>query len=158
MQKKIVATLLVGAVLSSGAIVANASSFYEPQETYLEENILSACEICGQKYGVCPELLMALVETESSGKQDAINGTCYGVCQINSTVWGGDYDTVYKQVDKACQILLQYADSHCGDINCALMKYNGEPNAEKLCDLGKQTTYSKTVLERAEELERLHDK
>lgn len=149
MRKRLLATILIGAFAFAGS-VTNASS---ADETYLDDSILSACEIYGQRYGICPELLMALVETESSGRQDAVNGTCYGICQINGAVWGYNYTTIEQQVDKACQILLEYADSHCGDINCALMKYNGEPNAEKLCDMGMQTTYSKAVLNRARELE-----
>lgn len=156
MKKKIVVAIITALALSfCFCLLVKAG---EETESYLDDDIMSACEIYGQRYGICPELLMALVETESSGRESAVNGTCYGICQINGAVWGYDYTTTEQQIDKACQILLEYADSHCGDINCALMKYNGEPNAEKLCDMGMQTEYSKVVLDRTKELEIKHGK
>lgn len=40
-------------------------------DTYLSEEVQDICVKYGEEYCICPELLMAIVETESSGKQYA---------------------------------------------------------------------------------------
>ena len=65
-------------------------------DTWIPQSQIDLCESLGAEYGICPELLEAIIERESSGKMEATNGSCYGICQINGAVWGYDYDTEEK--------------------------------------------------------------
>ena len=58
-------------------------------DTYIAEEYQDYCEEIGEMYCVCPELLMAMIETESSGNPDATNGTCKGLMQV-SEKWHKD--------------------------------------------------------------------
>jgi soluble lytic murein transglycosylase-like protein len=60
--------------------IANAGA--SSRDTYLPEEVQDICVKYGEEYCICPELLMAIVETESSGKQYAENDGCKGLTQI----------------------------------------------------------------------------
>lgn len=58
-------------------IVILAVSFIstaQPAGTYISEDAQEACVKYGEEYGICPELLMAIIERESAGQADAENG------------------------------------------------------------------------------------
>ena len=48
------------------------------QQTISEELLIEYTEEIGQQYGICPELLQAIAERESSLRIYATNGTCKG--------------------------------------------------------------------------------
>ena len=55
----------------------------EVQDTWISDEYLHYInEIC-EEYCICPELVMAIIERESSGQADAVNGDCKGLMQIN---------------------------------------------------------------------------
>ena len=114
-------------------------------DTWIPQSQIDLCESLGAEYGICPELLEALIERESSGKMDATNGSCYGICQINGAVWGYDYDTEEKQIRKACEMLIGF---DC-EVDEALSKYNGQKNPH-------YDGYVEKILTRSHELEVLH--
>ena len=114
-------------------------------DTWIPQSQIDLCESLGAEYGICPELLEALIERESSGKMEATNGSCYGICQINGAVWGYEYDTEEKQIRKACEMLLGY---EC-EVDEALARYQGQRNP-------KYEGYVEQVLTRSHELEVLH--
>ena len=58
-------------------------------DTYISEEYQAYCEEIGEMYCVCPEFLMAMIETESSGNPNATNGTCKGLMQV-SEKWHKD--------------------------------------------------------------------
>lgn len=114
-------------------------------DTWIPESQIKLCEELGGEYGIQPELLEALIERESSGQMTAINGSCYGICQINGAVWGYEYDTEEKQIRKACEMLIGY---EC-EVDEALAKYNGQKNP-------KYEGYVEKILTRSHELELIH--
>lgn len=125
----------------------NAKSEDAVQDTYIPVEQQALCRQYGEEYGICPELLEAMIETESSGQMKARNGSCYGILQINGEVHGYGYDTEEKQIEKACQMLLSY---DC-EIDEALSHYNGQRSYQ-------YDGYVERVLSRSAELERLHGK
>ena len=114
-------------------------------DTWIPQSQIDLCESLGAEYGICPELLEALIERESSGKMEATNGSCYGICQINGAVWGYEYDTEEKQIRKACEMLLGY---EC-EVDEALARYQGQRNPH-------YDGYVEKILTRSHELEVLH--
>jgi hypothetical protein len=114
-------------------------------DTWIPQSQIDLCESLGAEYGICPELLEAIIENESSGKMEATNGSCYGICQINGAVWGYGYDTEEKQIRKACEMLIGF---DC-EVDEALARYQGQRNP-------KYEGYVEKVLTRSHELEVLH--
>ena len=78
---------IVGFVITFLISVLSANGF--EADTYIAEEYQAYCEEIGEMYCVCPELLMAMIETESSGNPDATNGTCKGLMQV-SEKWHRD--------------------------------------------------------------------
>ncbi len=130
------------------------------EETYLSAEIVEICEEVGEEYAICPELLMALIERESSGHADAQNGSCKGLCQISER-WHSDrmerlgvtdiYDpesNIRLCADYLCELGAEYQD-----IAIVLGRFHGESNAEI-----KISNYTTGILERSEELEKAHGK
>lgn len=142
-------------VFSLSSLSVQAEEIYE--DTFIPKTQQNICIEYGDRYDISAELLEALIEIESSGRMSAQNGSCVGICQINTAVWGDDYDTECKQVNKACQILLGYL-RECPDISYALMRYNGDSNAKQYYEDGEMSRYAKWVLERTYELEEVHGK
>jgi hypothetical protein len=61
----------------------------DTRETWISDNAYAYCEQIGSQYNICPELLMAIIETESSGQAYATNGNCIGLMQVSSRYHGG---------------------------------------------------------------------
>ena len=159
MKKYILYSLLLAFLLPA--------KVYACEDTYISEPAYDACIRYGEEYSICPEFLMAAVESESSGQADAENDGCMGLMQVNVAFHmermerlgctdifdedqnirvAADYlSELFEKYDDACQVL---------------MCYNmGEFRAEKLFNKGiYESNYALEVLERAQELERLHGK
>lgn len=148
------------------ALVTVLPTVAKDRDTYISKIAQNACVEYGTAYGICPELLMAMIEAESSGDPDAENGTCKGLMQV-SIKWHTDRMErlgVTDIYDEAGNILVgtdylsELLRKH-NDVGIALMYYNGDSNAPKAakdeCELSK---YAHKVLNRAEELEKLHNK
>lgn len=73
-MKKILTVFLsiVMAVVISKIVIA------EETDTYISETAQEACCEYGEQYNICPEFLMAIIETESGGRADAIGGDAKG--------------------------------------------------------------------------------
>lgn len=155
-----------------GLVVAAALSI--PQElelhadyadTYLSEEIQDTCIKYGDEYGICPELLMAIVETESSGHLKAENGSCKGLMQIN-VKWHKDrmerlgVEDIFDMdgnIHVGTDYLSELTEEYC-DVGLVLDLYNGNSKAFEYAESGKCSSYVKKVLKRSEELERKHEK
>lgn len=129
----------------------------EISDTYLSEEITELCQSLGDEYEIPCEILESLIEAESAGKMSARNGPCYGICQINEDVWGTDFDTEEKQIEKACQLLAGFMEKE-PDITYALARYNGQSDALKKYRNGELSAnkYIKKVMSRADDLQKLH--
>lgn len=135
------------------------------KECYLSEEVQGYCEEIGEMYGICPELLMSIIEHESSGNQYAENGSCKGLMQV-SIKWHADrmeklgvvdiYDE-YSNILVATDYLAELRDDY-GDVCYVLDVYNGNSKAYYNYQNGIVSVYAGNVLERSYELERLRGK
>ena len=134
-------------------------------DTYISEEYQAYCEEIGEMYCVCPELLMAMIETESSGNPNATNGTCKGLMQV-SEKWHSDrmkrlgvkdiYEP-YGNILVATDYLMELAEKY-EDIGLVLDVYNGNSKAMQNAENGVLSEYATKILGRAEMLERIHGK
>lgn len=117
------------------------------------------------EYGICPELILAIIETESSGNPNARNGECKGLMQVSER-WHKDrmeklgvtslYDP-YGNILVGTDYLMELAEE-CIDIAYTLDVYNGNSKAKYNYENGIMSDYATKVLERSAELERLNGK
>lgn len=133
--------------------------------TYIKEEYQAYCVEIGEEYGICPELLMAMIETESSGKANATNGSCKGLMQV-SEKWHTermkrlgvtDIYEPYGNILVATDYLLELFEKY-GDVGFVLDVYNGNSKAMYNAENGILSDYAIRVLERSEILERIHGK
>lgn len=130
------------------------------EDTYIKAEYVETCVQIGEEYGICPELLMAIIERESSGKADAENGSCKGLCQI-SEKWHAERMEELGITDifdpesniRLCADYLMELGAKYGDVAIVLGVYHGEGEAQI-----RISNYTEWILERSEELERAHGK
>ena len=137
----------------------------ETRETWISDDAYSYCYEIGNQYNICPELLMAVIEKESSGQSDARNGNCIGLMQISS-IWHQnrmmrlgatdlycERDNILVAADYLSELFQKYKEP-----SLVLDIYNGNSNAMRNYECGVISDYAGKILERASELERLHGK
>lgn len=132
----------------------------------LPEEYIYYCEEAGQAYSICPELLQAVIEAESGGDPDAVGGAGeIGLMQVDPGYHQGRalHLSVYNLFDPEGNILvgadyLAELFQEYGDVGTVLMAYNGTENAAERGSCGEYTEYAEKIMERAAELERLHEK
>lgn len=169
MKNKIVKEILEGilfrAMLASvlaGMIKASAAS----ADTDLPEEYVRYCEEAGKAYGICPELIMAVIEKESDGNPDAVGQAGeIGLMQVYPKFHMGRAQDlgVYNLFDPEGNILvgtdyLAELFAEHQDAGTALMIYNGVDNAAERGKKGNYTKYAEEILERAREIEIQHGK
>ena len=131
----------------------------------ISETAWEACVSYGEDYGIAPEFIMAVIESESNGKPDARNGDCKGLMQISER-WNKDrierlgirnlYDekqNILAGADLLSELFQKYEDPAT-----VLMVYHGEKNAVQKAERGEISNYAETILDRSAELERMHGK
>ena len=126
----------------------------------LPENIQNMCVEAGEENGILPELLMAIIETESGGNTEAENNGCKGLMQVHEKVHTGRMDrlgvaNIYDpegNIKVGTDILLELFEQH-EDTGLVLDLYNGNAKAFYNFEHGIISDYSKRILERTEELE-----
>lgn len=133
-------------------IVATVPAYYE--DTYIKAEYVEICEEVGEEYCICPELLMAIIERESSGRADARNGACVGLMQVNENYHGDGADLTdpATNIEIGAAYLVELAGEY-GDVAVALGRFHGESKAEI-----EISNYTIGILERSEEIERSHGK
>lgn len=156
---KKLAMVCILAITVSIPIKANA------KDTYLSEDIQRYCEEIGEQYYICPELLEAIVEKESSGKSDAKNGQCKGLMQIHDkfhkermerlgvTDIHDEYGNILVGADYLAELFEEYED-----VGYVLDIYSGNSKADENYEKGVLSSYAKSILTRSESLERQHGK
>lgn len=135
-------------------------------DTYIDKEYQAYCVEIGEEYCICPELLMAIIEAESSGKPNATNGSCKGLMQV-ADKWHTErmerlgvtdiYDP-YGNILVAADYLFELFEKY-GDVGFVLMTYNGDSRADDFAE-GKSglSEYAQKILARSEMLERIHGK
>lgn len=135
------------------------------RECVLSEDVQGYCEEIGELYGICPELLMSIIEHESGGNQYAENGSCKGLMQVSIRWHSGRMEKLgvtdiydeYGNILVATDYIAEMRDDY-EDVALVLMTYNGSSDAKERANSGNLTNYAESVLERSAELERLRNK
>ena len=137
----------------------------ENADTYIAAEYQTYCEEIGMQYGICPELLEAIMEAESSGNAHAQNGSCKGLMQIYEKYHTDRMERlgVTDIFDARGNILVAadyLAELFCryGDIGTVLMVYNGSSDALERGERADYTEYAAKIMKRSEQLERIHGK
>lgn len=130
-----------------------------------KESWIDYIEIICQERSICPELVEAIIEAESSWNPKAQNGDCIGLMQVSESWHKGrmarlgitdltdPYDNILVGVDYLSELFEQYED-----VGAVLMKWNGDSRLSEYLKTGELSEYADKVLERSAELERLHGK
>lgn len=161
---RLITYLLIAILVFS---LSPAQTLADDTDTYLSEEIQEACIKYGEEYSICPELLMAMVEAESSGRSNVSNGNCVGLMQINEKIHEerieslgvDDIRSVDGNIHVGADLVSELFEKY-GDIYAVLMAYNeGEyGGAVERAYEGEWSRYAKNIVARSEQLERLHDK
>lgn len=94
--------------------------------------IYSAVETASKKYGVDKSLILAIIKQESNFNSSAVSGTgATGLMQLmpanfSHTGISDPYD-VNQNVNGGTKLLKEYLDKYNGNVEMALMAYNGGP-------------------------------
>ncbi|WP_034452497.1 transglycosylase SLT domain-containing protein [Butyrivibrio sp. AE2032] len=169
-MKKAIMGVLLGVAILCYPVTAHANSMsYIPtqEETNIPTDIYQYCEIVGNEFNICPELLMALAERESRCNPTATNGSCKGLMQVSVNFhkdrfidmgwspedWDDPYRNVYVAGDYLHDLFEDYEDAAT-----VLMVYHGESNAVSKGQSGNISKYAQGILQRSYELERVHGK
>ena len=159
-MRKWITSVLIAVMLFPMTVTA------QTEESYISEEYQTYCYEIGEQYSICPELLIAMIEKESSGKPDAVNGNCKGLLQVSEKWHKGrmeklgvtDLHDPYSNILVATDYIFELFEEH-GDVYTVLMCYNmGERKALKLIEQGKYSKYAISICERSEELERLNER
>lgn len=138
-------------------MTATVPAYYE--DTYLSESICELCVEIGEDYNICPELIMSIIEHESSGRSDARNGNCVGLMQVNEIYHGAGADLTDPETNiEIGTAYLAELFEESQDVGLVLMRYNGVSKAYEYSEQGIITDYAANVLERSEELEHARGK
>lgn len=156
MKKLLVITLSVFIFLSQ-SVMANE----EIEPTHISVEAQVSCYEYGKMYDICPELLMAMIEAESSGNPNAENGDCKGLMQISERwhtvrmaeigaddIWS-ETDNIHIGANYLRELFNRYED-----VALVLMVYNGESDAVEKAENGYISDYARKILDRSAELER----
>lgn len=135
------------------------------KETYLSKEIQNYCIEIGNMYKICPEFIMAIIESESSGNQYAVNGGCKGLMQIYEkyhlerikrlgvTDIFDIRGNILVGVDYLSELFGKYEDPAM-----VLMVYNGDSSAWIYWNSGGAISiYANKILKRSADLELLHE-
>ena len=153
--------IVVSALILSNTMVVTAKG----NDTYIKHQYQEYCKIIGDKYNVSPELLMAMIEKESSGNADAENGGCIGLMQIYEKYHKDrmerlgvtDLYNPFWNIMVATDYLMELAEKY-EDLGFVLMKYNGDSRANAYWEAGELSEYAASIIERSAELENVRGK
>ena len=154
---KMLAIALAASLVLPKSVMANE----EIEPTHISVEAQVSCYEYGEMYDICPELLMAMIESESSGNPKAINGDCKGLMQISERWHTGRMeeigaDDIWSETDNI-HIGANYLHelfNRYEDVALVLMVYNGESDAVEKAENGYISDYARKILDRSAELER----
>lgn len=163
MNKRKILSVLLFIII---AFFLPATTYASEEDTFLSKSAIVACKKYGKEYNICPELLMAIAEAESSGNPNAKNGNCKGLMQV-SEKWHKDrmdrlcvedlFDesgNILVATDYLYELFKKYED-----VGMVLMVYNGDSDAVGYMN-GTEglSKYATEILKRSTELEKAHGK
>ena len=156
-KSKMLAIALAASLVLPKSVMANE----EIEPTHISVEAQVSCYEYGEMYDICPELLMAMIEAESSGNPKAENGDCKGLMQISERWHTGRMeeigaDDIWSETDNI-HIGANYLHelfNRYEDVALVLMVYNGESDAVEKVENGYISDYARKILDRSAELER----
>ena len=156
-KSKMLAIALAASLVLTKSVMANE----EIEPTHISVEAQVSCYEYGEMYDICPELLMAMIEAESSGNPKAENGDCKGLMQISERWHTGRMeeigaDDIWSETDNI-HIGANYLHelfNRYEDVALVLMVYNGESDAAEKAENGYISDYARKILDRSAELER----
>ncbi len=139
--------------------------FAKAAELPVDKKYGAYCEEIGAKYNICPELLEAIIEQESSGNPNAVGvDGDIGLMQVIPK-WHRDrmerlgvedltdeYGNILVATDYLAELFSEYED-----IGTVLMAYNGVSDFQTKGEKAEYTKYAISIMERSKELERKHE-
>lgn len=156
-KSKMLAIALAASLALSQPVMAKE----EIEPTHISVEAQVSCYEYGEMYDICPELLMAMIEAESSGNPRAENGDCKGLMQISerwhtvrmteigvNDIWS-ETDNIHIGANYLHELFNRYED-----VALVLMVYNGESDAVEKAENGYISDYARKILDRSAELER----
>lgn len=157
---KCLIVLMIGLAIGAAGFIGGAERVRAGGDTYINPEYIRYCREIGEEHHIAPELLEALIETESSGRADVVSITGdVGLCQINPR-WV-DYTErelkdPYTNISCAAEILERLFDKY--DL-AGLMAYNyGEYSKafREHMERGELSEYAKKIIKRSDYLQELH--
>lgn len=156
---------LVVAMLSAQIMSQDFEKEVLVENTNLSESTIDYCYQYGDEYDFRPELLIAIIEAESSGNPNAKNGDCLGLMQVSEKYHTDrmeklDVTDLYDEggnilvaTDYLYELFMKYED-----IGMVLMTYNGDSSAKEYWNGNVELSkYAKKIMNRTEELESIID-
>lgn len=165
-MKRFISLLIIIPIVMFSSVTTIASEI--PEDTTIKEEYIEYIEDICDKYGMCPELIEAIIESESGGNPDR-RSSCdaRGLMQIIPRYHQDDMYELgitdlfdpYQNIELGVYIISNLAAEY-DDLYAVLMAYNeGEfSGAVERAEEGKWSEYSKKIVNRTQELERLHGK
>lgn len=158
--------MTLAAAMLALALKAPAAAAEKNNDTYIRQEYVAYCEEIGEQYSICPELLEAMVETESSGNPKAYNAGCCGLMQVDATIHAdrikrlgvSDIYDPYGNILVGADILAEKFEEYGDDLGLCLLHYNGCRNAEDMALKNEFSEYADKVMARSYELEEAHGK
>nr|DAJ74883.1 MAG TPA: hypothetical protein [Caudoviricetes sp.] len=166
MQKrlsKIMILMLMVMTLTMGLPTLHTTAT-EPSDTWISNEYLPYIKEISSEYHICPEMVMAIIEHESSGQANAENGGCKGLMQIYEKYHRDRMERLgvedlydpYGNILVGCDYLEELFEKYKGDMSTVLMIYSGTSDALNRT-YENRTEYAKSIMNRTVELERLHE-
>ena len=153
--------MLAIALAASLVLPQSVMAKEEIEPTHISVEAQVSCYKYGEMYDICPELLMAMIEAESSGNPKAENGDSNRVMQISERwhtarmveigaddIWS-ETDNIHIGANYLHELFSRYED-----VALVLMVYNGESDAVEKAENGYISDYARKILDRSAELER----
>lgn len=156
MKKTIAAAVVLIISLSTSSMTCGATDEAE----FVRPDLIPTIEKISADYGVSPELIEAMIETESMGRSDVSNGSCVGLMQVSTRYHskraknlGVDLYSDAGNIRTGVDLLIELSEDD-DDLYYVLARYNGQRGAAP----GKANSYATKILDRAYELETVHGK
>lgn len=160
-KNKIISTVVIAACLIIGILPLGVKASEFMKETYIRTEYVEYIEkVCKEK-SLCPELVIAIVETESAGDACALSSAgCMGLMQLNPRFFKGNLFDYRENIDLGTDYLIELFEKY-GDLPVVLTAYNcGEfsKTTQNAINTGVGNSYADKVMKRTQELERIHGK
>ena len=152
--------IIVALALIVGVSASTSTCVAEDEQEFVRPDLIPYIEEVSAEYCVSPELIEAMIETESQGISSVSNGSCIGLMQV-STRWhrdraealGVDMTTDEGNIRTGIDYLMEIASEE-EDLFFALATYNGQSTAAP----GRASEYANKIIARSYELEVVHGK